>query len=37
LSYANMVALLTKAILELKTTVDAQATEIAALKAKVGA
>ena len=32
----NMIALLTKAIQELKATVDAQAAEITALKVKVG-
>jgi hypothetical protein len=37
LSYGNMVALCVKAIQELKALVDTQATEIAALQAKVGA
>jgi len=36
LAYGNMVSLCVKAIQELKTIVDAQATEITALKAKVG-
>ena len=36
LAYGNMVSLCVKAIQELKTIVDAQATEIAELKAKVG-
>jgi hypothetical protein len=37
LAYGNMVSLLVKAIQELKTIVDAQAAEIAELKAKVAA
>jgi len=37
LAYGNMVSLCIKSIQELKALVDLQATEIAELKAKVGA